>query len=78
MRKINKRISGFLLVLGFICSFSKSVYAQRRTQQATGYGGSIIYNFATTGLGLDLRMKIPLRGRFFIVPEISCHAAAVR
>ena len=45
--------------------------AQRRTKSSVGYGGSIIYNFATGGFGADLRVKIPLRNWFSVVPEVS-------
>ncbi|MFI5219281.1 MAG: hypothetical protein ACHQNT_07300 [Bacteroidia bacterium] len=45
--------------------------AQRRQRPAVGYGGGIIYNFATEGFGLDLRVKIPVAGNLSAVPEFS-------
>jgi hypothetical protein len=47
------------------------LFAQRKTKSSIGYGGSIIYNFATAGFGADLRVKIPLHNWFSLVPEVS-------
>lgn len=43
---------------------------QARAQQ-TGFGGSIIYNFQAEGFGVDLRAKVPVYRRLFVVPEVS-------
>ena len=61
-------ISAIFLFIG-LCNQS---YAQRRrANEPVGYGAGIIYNFATEGFGAELRVKIPIRNRLSIVPEIS-------
>jgi hypothetical protein len=59
-----------LIIIACIASLNP-VSGQRREKPAWGYGGSIIYNFATEGFGADLRVKIPVRGHLFAVPEVS-------
>jgi hypothetical protein len=60
-----------VLIISMCIAFLNPVSAQRREKPAWGYGGSIIYNFATEGFGADLRIKIPIHDRLFAVPEIS-------
>ncbi len=61
------------LILFISVSLWQNVHAQavKREKQAVGYGGSIIYNFHANSFGADLRVKIPLVSRLFVVPQVS-------
>ena len=57
---------GLLMSLVFVIGSSKQVSGRQ-----TGFGGSIIYNFQAEGFGADLRAKVPVYRKLFIVPEVS-------
>ena len=48
-----------------------NAFGQRREKQPTGFGAAVVYNFQTAGFGGDLRARIPVYNRMFIVPEVS-------
>ena len=61
----------FPVMLCFIPVAQTSAQAVKREKKMVGYGASIIYNFHATGLGADLRVKIPLTQRLSVVPQFS-------
>ena len=65
-------ISCSILLLASI-GFSTIANAQavKRERKTVGYGASLIYNFHATGLGADIRMKIPVYRRLSFVPQAS-------
>ena len=72
MDKIKYRSFFLISAIFLFIGFSNQSYAQRRrAREPVGYGAGIIYNFATEGFGAELRVKIPIRNRLSIVPEIS-------
>lgn len=60
-----------VLIISIWIALLNPVSAQRRDAPGWGYGGSVIYNFATEGFGADLRVKIPIRNNLSAVPEVS-------
>ena len=68
--KINTPIA-CLLILFLVQSFSASGQYRRQEKTGWGYGASVIYNFQTEGFGADLRIRIPLVKRLYVVPEVS-------
>lgn len=66
---MNKKVR-FFICWSFI-AINCIAYSTSSKAQETGYGGSIIYNFQIESFGIDLRAKIPLYRRLFVVPEIS-------
>ena len=49
-------------------SFAQAVKTEKLR---IGFGGGIIYNFHSTGIGGDLRLKIPVTKRVSFVPEFD-------
>lgn len=64
--KMKRFINRFILLV-LVCS---GRYAPV-TAGDIGYGGSVIYNFQAEGFGADLRVKIPVYTRLYVVPEVS-------
>lgn len=76
-RSFNKFLKLFMPKFKFHCTLfvlfisMNMIQSKSAIAQGTGYGGSVIYNFMTEGIGIDLRARIPVANRLFLVPEVS-------
>jgi len=68
-----KSIKIFCVLICIGISFCNRTVAQavKYEKKGTGYGGSIIYNFHANSFGADLRVKIPVVGKLYAVPQVS-------
>lgn len=65
-------IRKLITVLFFFLFLSDITSAQhRRIRQPWGYGAAVIYNFQAESFGADVRVRIPVTGKLYAVPEIS-------
>ncbi|MBS1764396.1 MAG: hypothetical protein JSS90_05470 [Bacteroidetes bacterium] len=56
----------------FLVILSVSANAQRRkVSKPWGYGAGVIYNFQAESFGAEVRMRIPVTGKLYAVPEVS-------
>ncbi len=63
--------SCFLLIAGMSLANSSSGQSVKRDKESVGYGAALIYNFHATSFGADVRVKIPVVRKLFVVPQFS-------
>jgi len=70
-KRIEILVAGFFLFAIATLTLPGFAQAVKKEKQSVGYGASLIYNFHATSFGADVRVKIPLVRKLFIVPEFS-------
>lgn len=65
--KLKTTAALFFLIIFFVSAFAQ----RRKVKQPWGYGAGVIYNFQAEGFGAEVRVRIPVIGNLYAVPEIS-------